>query len=384
MRVISNAMMDNQAEIIQVDRWDHGPLELLFLDTAQVTRERFPVELNMALVEWNRNFRGGFARPGESLDTLEKFIPGLPKLTNPNVFIAPTVDGFSELHAMLASVVPESILKKYGIEKIQAMFWLWPIFRDDVRSSAYAAAAENAFHEFIWQKLARKKRLKKLHFADNSSLRLLAGDTRFWMNRLYRVAIDRSEWFEEAHNDKWDSLEKLEAAARQQLPADEQDKFLVRRPLMGGELWDPEDPDECDQVVEEMLDGGGVMDSLHPVIDILHSHRTHEDFSDRYSWVKEDFERSFYSKRSKVKVSLVETVDDLPAWEATEPDGYGEILFRDLMCFVDPKDRHIVLALRQGKTVTEIARDNGLNGHAAISRRVKQIRAQLREILQPS
>jgi len=383
MRVISNAFM-SQAEIVQVDRWDHGPLELLFLDMARVTKERFPVELTLAFVEWNRSFRGGFARPAKSLDTLEKFIPGLPKLTNPNVFIAPTVDGFSELHAMLASVVPERILKKHGIEKIRSTLWLWPVLGDDVRSSAYAAAAENAFQEFIWQKLARRKRLKKLHFADNSPLRLLAGDTRFWMNRLYRVAVDRSDWFEETHNDEWDSLEKIEDAVRRDMAPEDQDKFLVRRPLMGGELWDPDDPEECDDVVEEMLDGGGVMESLHPVIDALHSHRTHEDFSCQYSWVKEDFERSFYSKRSKVKVSLVETVDDLPAWEATEPDGYGDVLFRDLMCFVNPKDRHIVLALRQGKTVTEIARDKGLNGHAAISRRVKQIRAQIREVLRVS
>ena len=226
--------------------------------------------------------------------------------------------------------------------------------------------------------------MNKLHFANDSPLRLLAGDTRFWMSRLYRVAADRSEWFEEAHNDDWDPLEKIEAAARQQLPAEDQDRYVIRRPLMGGDLWDPENPAECDEIIDEMLDGGSVMESLHPVLDVLHSHRTHEDFSDRYSWVKGDFERSFYSKRSRVKVSLVETVDDLPAWEATEPEGYGRVLFRDLMCFVEPKNRHIILALRQGKTVSEIARENGLNGHAAISRRVKQIKAKLRKLLDGS
>jgi len=383
MYVISNAMM-NQAEVVQLDRWEYGPLELVFFDASRFSGQegRMSTEVAMAVVEWNRHHRGGFVRPEEAVEVIERHLPGVLRMTNPNVFLVPRINGYTELHAMLSSVLPDAILRRRGIGKIKATFWLYPFIDLDVRTAAYAAATEAAFRDFIWPRLARKNRLKRLHFALDSSLRLLAGDVGFWMNRLYRVAVERCEFFKETRDDRWDSLARIEASVREELAPAEEGRFIVRRPLMGGPLWDRDDPGECEAVVDEVLEGGGVMESLYPVLEVLHSHRTHEDFSDRYSWVKEDFERSFYSKRSKVRVSLVETVDELPAWEASAPEGYGRVLFRDLMCFFEPRDRHIILALRHGKTVSEIARESGLRGHASVSRRVKRIKAKLRQLLE--
>jgi hypothetical protein len=107
------------------------------------------------------------------------------------------------------------------------------------------------------------------------------------------------------------------------------------------------------------------MESLDPAIETLHSHRVHEDFSDRYSWIKEDFERSFYSKRAKLKVSLVET-----------QDGYERVLFRDVLAFLNSSERHLVIALRSGKTTTEIACE--AKSHAAVLRRVKKLQAKVK------
>jgi hypothetical protein len=89
---------------------------------------------------------------------------------------------------------------------------------------------------------------------------------------------------------------------------------------------------------------------------------THEDFSDRYSWVKEDFERTFYSKRSKIKVSLYEFIDECPVHDGVDTPGYQDILFRDVMGFFDERDRRIILALRQGRTQSEIAEQMGHSG----------------------
>jgi len=151
---------------------------------------------------------------------------------------------------------------------------------------------------------------------------------------------------------------------------------------MGGTLWDPNDEGECEDVIEEMLSGGEVMESLDPVLDVLQSHRTHEDFSDRYSWIKEDFERSFHRKRNKVRVTLLETIDNLPAWSAEEPSANGEVLFRDFLSFFDRRDRHLIVAVRQGKTLTEIASEVGHKGHAAISRRLAVVKNKLRALMQ--
>ncbi len=118
------------------------------------------------------------------------------------------------------------------------------------------------------------------------------------------------------------------------------------------------------------------MGSLAPVLEALRSHRAPEDFSARHSWVKEDFERSFFRKRERLKVTLVETVDDLPTWSACEPDGDGDVMFRDLLAFFDQRSRHLLLAMRHGKTVSEIARGLGHKGHAAVARRVQAVKGR--------
>ena len=77
----------------------------------------------------------------------------------------------------------------------------------------------------------------------------------------------------------------------------------------------------------------------------------------------------------------METVDQHVAWAASEPVGYDDVLFRDVLAFFNRKERHIIIALRHGKTVTEIARDIGLQGHAALSRRLKLIKERLRLLM---
>ena len=114
----------------------------------------------------------------------------------------------------------------------------------------------------------------------------------------------------------------------------------------------------------------------------MRSHRAHEDFSDRYSWIKEDFERSFHSKRSKLKVQIVETVDDFPVWESAGCDGYADVLFRDVLAALDVNERTLFLAIRSGKTVCEISTEYGLRGHAAISRRIAKLKEKLQRLLQ--
>jgi hypothetical protein len=157
--------------------------------------------------------------------------------------------------------------------------------------------------------------------------------------------------------------------------------FEVRRPLRGGVIWDEENHDEREAVLDHAITGIGVMESIEPVVDLLQTHRTHEDFSSSVSWIKEDFERSFYSKRAKLKVELVETLDDSPVWAMDECDGYGQVLFRDLLAALNLKERKLLLAVRQGKTPCEIASTQGLRGHAAISRRVKRLKAKLAALL---
>jgi hypothetical protein len=158
---------------------------------------------------------------------------------------------------------------------------------------------------------------------------------------------------------------------------EDREKFKIRRPLRGGELWDETDQEDRNEVIDAAISGGGVLASLDPVVEVLNTHRCHDDFAARHSWIKEDFERSFYSKRAKLKVDLVETVDDAPVWASADNEGYEHALFRDVLSFLDLREKRLVLALRSGKTVSDIASQQGLSGHASISRKIKALKQKV-------
>jgi hypothetical protein len=202
------------------------------------------------------------------------------------------------------------------------------------------------------------------------------------MHRLYRIALDRWEGFGEVEDEpRWKPIGPLAAELNAELPDDLRHKISIRRPLYGGDIWDSFNPEEREFVIDEAIEGAGVLDSLDPIIECLKGHRTHEDFSERASWVKEDFERSFYSKRSKLKVDLMETIDDAPAWGITECEGYERVLFRDILAFLDVRNRKLLVALRMGRTVGEIAAAEGLSGHGAVSRRIKRLKQEISLLL---
>lgn len=376
---IGNAMMW-QVEVVQEDHWEYGPLQLVF-----IPERKKGLEQTALVWDWNRSLSGGFSRPSDALDFLRDELR-ITNLENPNLIAVPRQrNGYSELHAMLASLVPQPLLDEFGIKRLKAnlALFLRGGYPDYDMPNDYAIRACAAFERYIWTKLAPKARMRADFFSSSSPLRLLAGDALFWMHRMYRIALDRAEDAPEAKEmkeDRWQPLDVLEAKLKDGMEPEHRDKFRVRRPLVGGTLCDIEDPEERDFFVDEMIDGAGVMESLDPVIEALHSHRVHEDFSDQYSWIKEDFERSFYSKRAKLKVTLVETVDEMPVWSSDEQDGYERVLFRDVLAFLNPAERHLVIALRSGKTTTEISRELGHKGHAAVSRRVKKLQAKVKAL----
>lgn len=386
MQAISNAFF-SQIEIVQTNRWAKGPLELVFVPIDWNLRGQEDVaKLHLALHDWNQSYAAGHLRPADAFDAVTKRIQGIQHRANPNIILAPTtLTGVNALHTMLASLLPDSVLQQKNLKRERANMGL-VLWGCQDRTAAYARTIEDAFSKVIWSKIAPKRRCNPEFFSARSSLRLLAGDSRFWMNRIYRLALDRREnWFSPTsfEEESCKSVEELQHEFDQAMAGDEErSEFALRRPLMGGTIWLETDAEERNAVLEDALTGAGVMDSLEPVIDLLQKQHAHDDFSDRASWIKEDFERSFYSKRAKLKVELVETLDDAPVWSTDDCDGYGEVLFRDLVAALDVRERRLLLALRMGKTVTEIATADGLRGHASISRRVTDLKKKVALLLQ--
>lgn len=377
MRHISNAHF-YQAEVTQVDRWDHGPLELVFVDEPT----EGGLEQTAHIHEWNSTQRAGFLRSGRAMDGLKASIPCLEDRRNPNMILVPMCGGTSELDVMLAGLLPDALLQQHNLERRRTVMNL--IFGHRSLDAGYGSRARAAFSQHVWSVLSPRARLGANAFAPNSPLRLLAGDTRYWAHRIYRLALDRRDAFFEPtdhEEESWRPIDMLRERILAPLPEEERSKFKVDRPLQGGNIWDVFDSGEREDVLRCAIDGDGVMESLDPLIELLHSHRVHEDFSDANSWIKEDFERSFYSKRAKLKVDLVETIDDAPAYDLAENEPYEQVLFRDVIAMLDQKERRLVLALRMGKNASTIARESGLRGHASVSRRISALKAKLAHVL---
>jgi len=398
---MSNAFF-SKAEVTQINRWDYGPLEIHVVPEPHDRKGFSNNAFGGQVVMWNRDQCAGFLRDGETLESMQN--AGLVTGKNPNVVVAPTHHGYSELMGMLGSLLPDNVLERYGVGRPRPHFWLWPCSEsihlrsfenfkkysraklnqlEDQHLQRLASIIPSAFEQWIWGKLVGCKRFGMHDFASNSSLRLLAGDVRFWMHRLYRIAIDlyESRPPTEHEDDGWRSLEEIESHLNDYIEKDDRQNFHISRPRVGGDLWYPDDPDERDWIADLLIDGDTTVESLSPITEILLGSAAHEDFSDRYSWVKEDFERAFYSKRSRVKIKLFEFVDQCPVHDGLDTPGYQDVLFRDLMAFFDERDRTIILALRQGKTQSEIAEQLGHSGHASISRRVKHIEQKMMRLL---
>lgn len=322
-------------------------------------------------------------RDGESMEQLSKIVPWIEAKANPNfIFACEHPNGTSELDTMLASLLPEESLARLSLPRQAAEMWLMP-WGGGMRP-AQASSVHAEFGRLIWRLLAPSARLDAAHFAPNSPLRLLANDHRMWMNRIYRIALDRREACftpTRKEDSDWRPLTELRAELDRQLRPEDRTRYEMRRPLMGGVVWDVHDPEDREAVLREAIDGAGVMESLEPVVALLRKSRAHEDFSATASWVKEDFERAFYKKRAALKVSIVETVDDLPVWSVADNDGYAEVLFRDVLAFLDVKERRLMLALRAGKTASQIARDADLRGHASVSRRIAALKKKIGALL---
>jgi hypothetical protein len=396
MRAISNAMLW-QMEVVQRNRWALGPLELVFvrepLRCHPAAQELVPpvsegeklsaLQFDAMVYQWNQSASGGWVRAEDVVDYLTAIHPGLNQRENPNlIFVPQRADGLTQLHVMLASLLTDGALARLKMKRQPANIGLNLV---GIRQLPHSCGEriEHEFSRLIWKKMSPAARLNASFFSPSSSLRLLAGDTGYWMHRLYRIAMERREMmFEPVKDDEsWKPLVDLHSAVMATIPESERDWYEVRRPLYGGDVWNENDRVERRELLNEAINGIGVMDSLAPVVELLHARRAHEDFSERYSWIKEDFERQFYSKRAALKVELIETLDDAPVWSSTDNEGYGHALFRDVMAWLDRKERKLFLALRMGKTASEIAKAGGLSSHASISRRIARLKQKLNRIL---
>ena len=143
-------------------------------------------------------------------------------------------------------------------------------------------------------------------------------------------------------------------------------------PLMGGDIWCGED--DAWEATKEMVELADEHGNLRAIIDLIRSNRVEDDFSDIWSFAREDFERKLYKKRSKYKVSFIE-LDSAPPVHSPTSEVHENLLWEDFFVILNKKDHHIVVCLKNGITkVGEISQILGYANHSPVSKTLAKIR----------
>jgi hypothetical protein len=156
-------------------------------------------------------------------------------------------------------------------------------------------------------------------------------------------------------------------------------EFTTERPLFGGYVWCGEaEAAEATRAVIKMADRLG---SLSGILHAVRANRIEDDFSSKWSFAREDFERKLYRKRSKIKVTFVELPDTIPV-HGPDSEVDEKLLWQTFFGLLDHKERRVVVCLRSGVTkVGEIASRLGYANHSPVSKALARIRQKVLHFL---
>lgn len=149
---------------------------------------------------------------------------------------------------------------------------------------------------------------------------------------------------------------------------------------MGGTLWQGEE--EAERAVHDMVSEADRSGKLRGIIEAIRSNRVEEDFSDRWSNAKEDFERKVFHKRSKISVKFVELDETIPV-HGPESEVHDRLIWEDFLGILDAKEKQITVLLRNGHTrLGDIAKEIGYANHSPVSKALSRIRRKALKFLE--
>jgi hypothetical protein len=243
------------------------------------------------------------------------------------------------------------------------------LWRGGLRPEQYDALSR-AFAEELWRCGLGTSGSPLGAFRRDESLVLLAHDLGYWRAHLERLIRSMHSGVGRVPQGADDIVRESS------LPMAD---LAFESPNFGFELWTGEE--EAAEVTRDLIEAADENGCLRAVIDAIRSRRVEEDFSRRWSFAREDFERKLYRKRSRVRVSFVELDESIPFFdENTELQ--ADVFCRDLLAVVDPKDRRVVVLLHSGVTnLADLAAELGYANHSPISKKLARIRKRAVRLL---
>lgn len=327
----------------------------------------------VAVSKWNMLWEAGqFRRRFFDEHELPETMAKIADLGDINVTFVPRTRSRYYEYAPLLHLLPKRTMEQFGLPVLRGCQWPFLadyIGIDDFIPEDFAARLSRAWAFRVWPHLESGSRMRA--FTKDDPIKLLAHNLDFWIPAVTATIQVRLREFPEVDKGKLPS--ELGVPVRL-----EDGSFLhgavTGHPRMGGPVWMGEE--EADSVVQDAVENANGTGRLREILDAVRTHRIEDDFTARWSYAREDFERKLHGKRRKVKVAFVE-VPNTAAVQSPESEVVGNMVTNDFMALLDTRNRQIVVLLNSGVTSrTEIADILGYANHSAVSKRLAQIRAE--------
>jgi len=334
---------------------------------------RFPraerVEFSLAVARWNMLWESAqFRRRFFDEDELPTPMARIADRGDVNVVFVPRTEKRFHEYAPLYHLLNEAQLRRHGLPALRRGQWPFVMEYGNVERflpDDLESRLQKAWASAVWRHLLPGSAMSG--FTGNDPIRMLAHNLDFWIPAVTGVVQEIL-----SSNPVVDDT--VGEAPVPLIDGGFLDGAVGVSPRVGSDVWRGEqEAAEAVAATVERADGSG---RLRAIMDAVRSHRVEDDFSDRWTFEREDFERRLHRKRSKVQVRFVELTDTIPV-QGPETEIVDRLVFSDFLALLDERDRQVVVLLRSGFTkLTEIADVLGYRNHSPISKRLNRVRAQ--------
>jgi len=328
-------------------------------------------EKELAISEWNLAWEAGQLRYDIYNEELPSSLQWLSRYQDQNIYLLPRFSFHRlEAYSPILLLLPWQLCKQFGLPYLRRGHWppsLTHWYYNKILPKDFDLRLSKAFAHHIWRHLISGSPLKA--FSMNDPIVILAHNLDFWLPYVYRIAEKRLMKFPRVKIENEKQLSELQKVRKGAPPG-----IKINRPYTGGTIWMGEK--DAEDVTREVVEVADFRGKLRDIVDAVRTNRVEDDFSDKWSYAKEDFERKLYCKRSKTKVTFVELEDTIPI-QGPESEVEGNIVYEDFLALLNKKEKNIVVCLRNGITrVGEISKQLGYANHSPVSKALKRIRTK--------
>jgi len=337
------------------------------------------VRIDVMISEWNIAWESGHLRsefiPQVMGEDFPHTLKWLSEIDKANIYLIPRY-GESSLEAFvpLYQLLPVRTLERFNLPLFRT--GLWPASFDHFRSTYLPVNIEEqiakAFACHVWPLVNTQSKIQA--FSKDDPIVLLSHNLNYWLPHIYKVIENRLRQMPRVEFDDEGQEEKLHRL-RKEIP----ESVSLNRPLCGGVIWQGED--DAWEATKEMVEIADKQGRLRAIIDAVKSSHVEDDFSNIWSFAKEDFERKLHHKRAKVRVSFVELDRIIPVHAPTS-ELHDNLLWEDFIALLDVKERRIIICIKNGATrLAEISKHLGYANHSPISKALNRIRKKAMKYL---